>query len=272
MKELVKRLFLFTVPFTIFETARASTDSEDFCEAIFAGKTLVYDSSFLNEEFNLFSKNHPEWMAAISWGGPTRLILNLNEPITHQYLPSVPVPREGMETIFSVTTAAKSTFKFRRGVSGTHGHSVGVYRVTPFHLGEGGMTKFAIKVNVSAHGDRLDEMDLLGLYIAIAAVPYADRLVVEQTISGSSYNILEVETLRKIQTLKKEGQSDGVVLSNVIPRMVKQLVLKGTPFEFLGRRHWADKALDEAGQVTIQYNFSIPSAVAQQQAEFSFLN
>jgi len=277
MRELFKLWVVMTLSQLNPESVSAapSESKNKYCEAVMYGTDLDTSPSLFGDEFKAFSRDHPQWRTAVSWGidNHYRMRLGVEEPITHRYLPMVPLPQDIVGTQFSVATASGTDPDFDlfdlREKSSAHG--MGLYSIAPLRTNQGAGIKYALKLSVSSKNEPLKEVDLITLYVALTAVPYADHMVLEQRLTRSSLNVDEVSAMRTVREAKFAGILDSEALNLVVPKLVRSLMAKGEPFKFEGRRHIALKAgaegnetpsnLFDADHVFIQYHFAFRSLI-----------
>jgi hypothetical protein len=276
MRQFVSSLIFITGAFTAIESFAVTTSEHNYCEAILYGTDFGSQPSLFGDEFKAFATDHPEWRVAISWGKDNhfRMHLRMNEPITDRVLPNIPVPQQPLGTQFSVATVLPMS-------AGREEHSLGIFRVMPLREMDSHNVKYALTFKVDSMDKPLSKMDIITMYVAMAAVPYADHLILEQYLSLDAMDLNEAIPMRMLREAKNAGRADGEALKLVVPNIVRSLIAKGEPFKFIGRRHFASKRaeekdlpsnLQEANRVYIQYHFGFPSLIQVKKSRNSSMN
>jgi hypothetical protein len=272
MRQFVSSLIFITGALTAIESFAVTTSEHNYCEAILYGTDFGSQPSLFGDEFKAFATDHPEWRVAISWGKDShfRMHLRMNEPITDRVLPNIPVPQHPLGTQFSVAT-----------VLGHEEHSLGIFKVIPLREIDSHNVKYALTFKVESMDKPLSKMDIITMYVAMAAVPYADHLILEQYLSLDAMDLNEVIPMRMLREAKNAGRDDGEALKLVVPNIVRSLIAKGEPFKFIGRRHFASKRvedkdlpsnLQEANRVYVQYHFGFPSLIQVKKSRNNSMN
>jgi hypothetical protein len=141
--------------------------------------------------------------------------------------------------------------------------------------------KYALALKVDSMEQPLSEVEIITMYIAMAAVPYANHLILEQRLSQSEIDLNETVPMRTLRVAKNAGRGDTEALKLVVPRLVHSLIAMDEPFKFIGRRHFASKGdegnelpsnLHEATRVYIQYHFRFPSLIEVEKSRNSAMN
>jgi hypothetical protein len=276
MRQFVSSLIFITGVFTAIESFAVTTSEHNYCEAILYGTDFGSQPSLFGDEFKAFVANHPEWRVAISWGKDNhfRMHLRMNEPITDRVLPNIPIPQHPLGTQFSVATVLPMS-------TGREEHSLGIFKVVPLREIHSPNVKYALKFKVDSMDQPLSQINIITMYVAMAAVPYADHLILEQYLSSDAIDLNEAVPMRTLREAKNAARTDGEALKLVVPYIVRSLIAKGEPFKFIGRRHFASKRvedkdlpsnLQEANRVYIQYHFGFPSLVQVKKSRNNSMN
>lgn len=262
MRQFVSNLIFITGAIAAPHSFTATASESNYCEAILYGTDFGSQMSLYGDEFGSFARKHPEWRVAISWGKVKRfrVHLRMNEPVTGRALPSIPAPQDSSGTRFTVATVL-------RAAEGHEAHATDFFRVLPLQEVGGGHVKYALATKADSPDRPLTEVDIITLFLAMAAVPYADHLVLEQHLSVEGLiDLDQALPLRTLQQAKRAGRADSEALNLVAPRLARSLIARGGPFQFIGRRHFISQAgheiptnLESASRVHIQYHFKIPS-------------
>jgi hypothetical protein len=239
------------------------------------GTDLGAQPNLFADQFREFARRYPDWRVAISWGevNQFRAHLHITEPVTARVLPSIPIPNEDMGTPFSIATVL-------RAPDGHEEHAMGFFRAVPLREIHGRRVKYALAFDANSMDQPLSEADVITMYLATTAVPYADHMIVEQHLSLNTIDLNQALPMGTLREAKNAGRSDGEALNLVVPRLVRALIATGETFKFIGRRHFTTNGaggglppnLQEANRIYIQYHFEFPSLIEAEKSRNSSLN
>lgn len=247
------RLKVFFLLFQLFASQFAFAGASSIkktsgCESILAGPGLLIGDSPYRRLLAQLVARHPGVRVLVSWGRPQREFLSLDQKPTSRAIPLLPFPGNEEALVYVLV--------HEPGDTPGSGLSSKIYRVEHLRVDEEHKV-YVVRVNVNqgAFGGR--DLELISLYTALSAAPYASFLTIEQEIGPDKP--LAVEAIRR-QFKEHPNQPPKTVLKGLEPGLVRSLRSQGEPFH-------QDK-IELAGFVTNEFG-AIEMALVYQAEEYT---
>lgn len=256
--------FFSIVLFNLFATScpaaagSKSRPKSQACQALLSGQSLLIGDTPYRRQLAKLVENHPEVRVLVNWGMPSPSFIFWGDPITHKATPWFPFPGNPGGVIEVSVAEPTSPAMYTR-----------VYSVVQVQLDES-HSGYALKVNVSSEAFGDDDLEMINLYAALSAVPYASLLVIEQEINPKDEGLNQKEAEEAVQFISswfKKGGSVDDALRGHEPQIVRLIRAQGEPFHdehkdlmaFRTNHRGVMEMVDPqfADEYTVEYGFSL---------------